>query len=96
MREVPAVAELDGGELVAGLEDVTSGSIHIGGRDVTQLPPAERDIAMVFQSYALYPHMTVSDNITFGLRTAKNDKTDTERRLARAAFSVSACEHAAL
>jgi len=71
--------------LVAGLEDVTSGSIHIGGRDVTQLPPAQRGIAMVFQSYALYPHMKVSDNITFGLRTAKNDKADTERRLARAA-----------
>ena len=71
--------------LVAGLEDVTSGSIHIGGRDVTQLPPAQRGIAMVFQSYALYPHMKVADNITFGLRTAKNDKADTAKKLARAA-----------
>jgi multiple sugar transport system ATP-binding protein len=71
--------------LVAGLEDVTSGSVHIGGRDVTDLPPAQRGISMVFQSYALYPHMKVADNITFGLRTAKNDKGDTERRLARAA-----------
>jgi multiple sugar transport system ATP-binding protein len=71
--------------LVAGLEDVTSGSIHIGGRDVTELSPSERGIAMVFQSYALYPHMKVADNITFGLRTARNDKGDTARRLARAA-----------
>jgi multiple sugar transport system ATP-binding protein len=71
--------------LVAGLEDVTSGSISIGGRDVTELPPAQRGIAMVFQSYALYPHMNVANNITFGLRTARNEKGDTERRLARAA-----------
>ena len=70
--------------LVAGLEDVTAGSIFIGGRDVTELPPAQRGIAMVFQSYALYPHMTVANNITFGLRTARNDKADTQRRLGRA------------
>ncbi|HYC65428.1 MAG TPA: ATP-binding cassette domain-containing protein, partial [Reyranellaceae bacterium] len=54
--------------LVAGLEDVTSGSISIGGRDVTELPPAQRGIAMVFQSYALYPHMTVAGNIEYPLR----------------------------
>jgi multiple sugar transport system ATP-binding protein len=71
--------------LVAGLEDATSGAIRIGGRDVTRLPPAARGVAMVFQSYALYPHMKVADNITFGLRTAKNDRADTERRLKRAA-----------
>jgi len=71
--------------LVAGLEDVSAGSIAIGGRDVTELPPSQRGIAMVFQSYALYPHMTVADNITFGLRTARNDRADTGRRLERAA-----------
>ena len=71
--------------LIAGLEDVSSGTIGIGGKDVTRLPPAKRGVAMVFQSYALYPHMKVADNITFGLRTARNDKADTESRLARAA-----------
>jgi multiple sugar transport system ATP-binding protein len=71
--------------LIAGLEDVTRGTIRIGGRDVTRVQPAERGIAMVFQSYALYPHMTVRDNITFGLRTVGTDKAETERRLARAA-----------
>ena len=71
--------------LVAGLEDVSSGTIKIGGKDVTDLAPAQRGIAMVFQSYALYPHMKVAENITFGLRTARNDKDDTAKRLARAA-----------
>jgi multiple sugar transport system ATP-binding protein len=71
--------------LVAGLEDASAGSIHIGGRDVTRRPPAERGVAMVFQSYALYPHMKVADNITFGLRTARTEKGETARRLARAA-----------
>src|SRR5687767_6563885 len=71
--------------LVAGLEDASSGSIHIGGRDVTRRPPAERGVAMVFQSYALYPHMKVADNITFGLKTARTEKGETARRLARAA-----------
>jgi multiple sugar transport system ATP-binding protein len=71
--------------LVAGLEDASAGSIHIGGRDVTRRPPAERGVAMVFQSYALYPHMKVADNITFGLKTARTEKGETARRLARAA-----------
>jgi multiple sugar transport system ATP-binding protein len=71
--------------LVAGLEDATSGKIAIGGRDVTRLPPAARGVAMVFQSYALYPHMKVADNITFGLKTARADKAETEKRLVRAA-----------
>ena len=57
--------------MVAGLEEPTAGQISIGGRDVTELPPAERDIAMVFQSYALYPHMTVFENMAFGLRIAQ-------------------------
>ena len=71
--------------LIAGLEDVTSGSIEIGGQDVTRLPPSARGVAMVFQSYALYPHMKVADNITFGLRTARTERGETSRRLARAA-----------
>src|SRR5262245_20289880 len=54
--------------LVAGLETVTSGSILIGGQDVTSLPPAKRRVAMVFQSYALFPHLSVAENIVFGLK----------------------------
>ncbi|MFN2397072.1 MAG: ABC transporter ATP-binding protein [Gemmatimonadaceae bacterium] len=57
--------------MIAGLESATSGTIRIGERDVTQLPPQQRDIAMVFQSYALYPHMTVRENLGFGLRIRK-------------------------
>ena len=59
--------------LIAGLEEVTSGTIHFGDREVTRLPPRERDLAMVFQSYALYPHMTVRKNIAFGLELRKMD-----------------------
>src|SRR4029450_10444694 len=55
---------------LAGLENVTEGSIRIGDRDVTHLPPKERDIAMVFQNYALYPHMTVGENMAFSLKMA--------------------------
>jgi len=58
--------------LIAGLEDVTTGEILIGGKGVTQLPPAKRGVAMVFQSYALYPHMTVYENIAFGIRSIKD------------------------
>src|SRR4051812_40407664 len=54
--------------MIAGLEEVTAGSISIGGRDVTDLPPRSRDIAMVFQTYALYPHMTVRQNLGYGLK----------------------------
>src|SRR5688572_4567779 len=57
--------------LVAGLDTPTSGTIHIAGRDVTRLPPAARGIAMVFQSYALFPHLTVAENIVFGLKVRK-------------------------
>ena len=56
--------------MLAGLEEVTKGSISIGGRDVTDLAPRDRDIAMVFQSYALYPHMTVRENLGYGLQGA--------------------------
>lgn len=54
--------------MLAGLEEVNAGSIWIGDRDVTDLPPKDRDIAMVFQNYALYPHMTVADNMGFALK----------------------------
>ena len=67
--------------LIAGLEEVSSGQILIGGRDVTQLPPGERRVAMVFQSYALYPHMTAKQNIAFGLTTAAMDRAAIEEKL---------------
>jgi sn-glycerol 3-phosphate transport system ATP-binding protein len=69
--------------LIAGLDTPTSGTIRIGGRDVTTLPPAARGIAMVFQSYALFPHLTVAENIVFGLRVRK--VPDREAKLARVA-----------
>jgi ABC-type sugar transport system ATPase subunit len=74
--------------MVAGLEEVTAGTIHIGGRDVTRLPPAERDIAMVFQSYALYPHMTVFENMAFGLRIAHLPEAEIKRRVGVVADSL--------
>ncbi len=67
--------------MIAGLEEVTAGSISIGGREVTHLPPKDRDIAMVFQSYALYPHMTVRRNIAYPLRLAKTPKDEIDRRV---------------
>ena len=71
--------------LIAGLEDVTSGVIDIDGADATALPPAKRRLAMVFQSYALYPHMSVRKNIAFPLRMAKMDKAEQDRRVTAAA-----------
>jgi multiple sugar transport system ATP-binding protein len=70
---------------VAGLEELTGGSIVIGDRNVTDLPPSERGIAMVFQSYALYPHLTVYENMAFGLRIAKADKNAIDAAVRRAA-----------
>ncbi|MGN7932351.1 ABC transporter ATP-binding protein [Sphingopyxis sp. 22461] len=70
---------------VAGLEELTGGSIVIGDRDVTTLPPSERGIAMVFQSYALYPHLTVRENMAFGLKIAKASKTEIDAAVRRAA-----------
>ncbi|QCB54193.1 sn-glycerol-3-phosphate ABC transporter ATP-binding protein UgpC [Sphingopyxis sp. PAMC25046] len=70
---------------VAGLEELTNGRIRIGDRDVTNLPPSERGIAMVFQSYALYPHLTVYENMAFGLRIAKADKAAIDAAVRRAA-----------
>jgi multiple sugar transport system ATP-binding protein len=71
--------------MLAGLEEVTNGRIFIGDRDVTHLPPKERDIAMVFQNYALYPHMTVADNMAFSLKMAKVPKEERMERVQEAA-----------
>ncbi|HMR30210.1 MAG TPA: ABC transporter ATP-binding protein [Geminicoccaceae bacterium] len=71
--------------LIAGLDDVTSGSIRIDGRDVTALAPAKRNLSMVFQSYALFPHLTVADNILFGLSVRGVPKPDQQQRLKRTA-----------
>ncbi len=71
--------------MVAGLEEITGGEIHIGGRIVNNLEPSERDIAMVFQNYALYPHMSVYDNMAYGLKIAKVSKADIETRVQKAA-----------
>lgn len=67
--------------MIAGLEETTSGIIEIGGREVNNLEPKERDIAMVFQNYAIYPHMSVKKNIAFGLRSSKMPKADKEKRI---------------
>src|SRR6266480_428027 len=71
--------------MVAGLEDITGGKVSIGGRVVNDLTPKERDIAMVFQNYALYPHLSVADNIGFGLRLRKTPKNIVDERIAWAA-----------
>jgi multiple sugar transport system ATP-binding protein len=71
--------------MLAGLEEVSEGQILIGDRDVTHLPPKDRDIAMVFQNYALYPHMSVADNMGFALKMAGVDKAERERRVKEAA-----------
>ena len=71
--------------MLAGLEDVNGGAIRIGDRDVTNLPPKDRDIAMVFQNYALYPHMTVAENMGFALKIAGEPKADIARRVSEAA-----------
>ncbi|MDZ7927365.1 MAG: sn-glycerol-3-phosphate ABC transporter ATP-binding protein UgpC [Agrobacterium sp.] len=71
--------------MIAGLEDISDGDISIGGRTVNDADPADRGIAMVFQSYALYPHMTVAENLSFGLRMNGNPRADTEKRVSRAA-----------
>ncbi len=71
--------------MVAGLEEVTSGAVYIGGEDVTDLPPKERDVAMVFQNYALYPHMTVFENMAFALKLRKTPKEEIRERVLRAA-----------
>jgi multiple sugar transport system ATP-binding protein len=71
--------------MLAGLEEVNAGKIWIGDRDVTDLSPKDRDVAMVFQNYALYPHMTVADNMGFALKIAGVDKSEIKKRVAEAA-----------
>src|SRR5574340_985875 len=70
---------------LAGLEEVTDGKVMIGTTVVNDVPPKDRDIAMVFQSYALYPHMTVFDNMAFGLKLRKVPKADIQKRVQQAA-----------
>ncbi len=71
--------------MIAGLEDISTGTLTIGDRVVNTLPSRDRDIAMVFQSYALYPHMSVADNIAYGLKLRRMDKAEIEKRVKRAA-----------
>ncbi|GAA3721755.1 multiple sugar transport system ATP-binding protein [Spinactinospora alkalitolerans] len=71
--------------MIAGLEEITDGTLAIGDKVVNDLPPKNRDIAMVFQNYALYPHMTVEQNLAFGLKLRKTSKTEIERRVKEAA-----------
>jgi multiple sugar transport system ATP-binding protein len=75
--------------MIAGLEEITEGDLRIGDRVVNNVPPKDRDIAMVFQSYALYPHMTVRDNLAFGLKLRKTPKDEIERRVKEAAGMLS-------
>ncbi len=71
--------------MIAGLEDISGGTLTIGGQKVNDVPPSKRGIAMVFQSYALYPHMTVYDNMAFGMRIAKESREEIDRRVRAAA-----------
>ena len=71
--------------MIAGLEEITDGTVSIGDRVVNDLPPKERDIAMVFQSYALYPHMSVRQNLEFGLRLKKTPQAEIDQRVNKAA-----------
>ncbi len=75
--------------MIAGLEEITQGTLSIGDKVVNHVAPKDRDIAMVFQSYALYPHMTVRDNMAFGLKLRKTPKADIERRVNEAAAMLS-------
>ena len=79
--------------LIAGLEDTTSGIISIDGKDATDLPPAKRGLAMVFQSYALYPHMSVRKNIAFPLRMAKLDKSKQNEKIEAAAKALNLTDY---
>jgi multiple sugar transport system ATP-binding protein len=79
--------------MIAGLEDITEGQLVIGGDVVNDLAPKDRDIAMVFQNYALYPHMTVRDNMGFALKLAKVDKTEIDRKVQEAAEILDLTQH---
>jgi multiple sugar transport system ATP-binding protein len=79
--------------MIAGLEEISGGQIRIGERVVNNLPPGQRDIAMVFQNYALYPHMTVAENIGFALRMQKVPKAEARRRIAETARIIGLVDH---
>jgi multiple sugar transport system ATP-binding protein len=79
--------------MIAGLEDITEGDLIIGGERVNDLPPRDRDIAMVFQNYALYPHMTVRENMGFALKLAKTDKGEIDRKVSEAAKILDLEQH---
>ena len=79
--------------LIAGLEDITSGTIDIDGADATDIPPAKRGLAMVFQSYALYPHMSVRKNIAFPMKMAGIDKAEQDRRIDAAAKALNLTDY---
>lgn len=79
--------------MIAGLEDITGGEILIGDKKVNNIPPKDRDIAFVFQSYALYPHMTVRENIAFGLKMRKVDKAEIEKKVKEAAEILDLTEY---
>jgi multiple sugar transport system ATP-binding protein len=79
--------------MIAGLEEISSGEIYIGDKLVNDLPPKDRGIAMVFQNYALYPHMTVYENMAFGLKVAKVNKQEIDQRVREAAEKLEITEH---
>ena len=79
--------------LIAGLEDTSGGNIEIDGKDATALPPAKRGLAMVFQSYALYPHMSVRKNIAFPMRMAKMSQAEQDKRIANAAAALNLTDY---
>jgi multiple sugar transport system ATP-binding protein len=79
--------------MIAGLEDISSGEIYIGDKKVNNVPPKDRDIAFVFQSYALYPHMTVRENIAFGLKMRKTPKNIIEQKVKEAAEILNLTEY---
>src|SRR6266576_7103603 len=79
--------------MIAGLEDISAGELRIGGKVVNRVAPRDRDIAMVFQSYALYPHMSVRENMAFALRLAKVPKAEVNRKVQEAADILDLNEH---
>src|SRR5919198_4726413 len=79
--------------MIAGLEDITDGDLIIGGDRVNELPPRDRDIAMVFQNYALYPHMTVRENMGFALKLAKEPRAEIDKRVEEAARILDLQDH---
>ena len=88
--DVVGIEDVDSGKstalrLIAGLEEITVGNVYIGGRLVNDVPPKDRDIAMVFQNYALYPHMSVYNNMAFGLKLRRFPKAEISQRVENAA-----------